>query len=131
MNLHSISSPQGYKDELESTEMQSMVPAGLQGKADILFGNLLDIYTFHSDVFLKDLENSICMTELVALCFVQRVSAERYFLVCQLLLIILSHLPPCSETFFSACTRTTAKTSRARRSCEKRSSTLICEQSLN
>jgi len=50
-----------------------MVPAGLQGNADILFGNLQEIYTFHSDVFLKDLENSICLTELVALCFVQRV----------------------------------------------------------
>ncbi|KAL7048759.1 hypothetical protein ACKWTF_003480 [Chironomus riparius] len=62
----------GYKDKLLSEEMQSMVPAGLQGNADILFGNLQEIYTFHSDVFLKDLENSICLTELVALCFVQR-----------------------------------------------------------
>ncbi|KAG5677170.1 hypothetical protein PVAND_006951 [Polypedilum vanderplanki] len=63
---------EGYRDKLLSEEMQSMVPAGLQGKADVLFGNLHEIYTFHSDVFLKDLENSICMTELVALCFVQR-----------------------------------------------------------
>lgn len=53
-----------------------MVPSGLQGNVDILFGNLNEIYTFHSEVFLKDLENSICMTELVALCFVQRVSSK-------------------------------------------------------
>lgn len=51
-----------------------MIPEGLRGNADILFGNLNEIYTFHSDIFLKDLENSIRVTELVALCFVQRVS---------------------------------------------------------
>lgn len=51
-----------------------MVPAGLQGNADILFGNLHELYTFHSETFLKDLENCISTTELVALCFVQRVS---------------------------------------------------------
>lgn len=57
-----------------SEEMASMVPAGLQGNADILFGNLHELYTFHSEIFLKDLENCISTTELVALCFVQRVS---------------------------------------------------------
>lgn len=55
--------------------MASIVPAGLQGKADILFGNLHELYTFHSETFLKDLENCISTTELVALCFVQRVSS--------------------------------------------------------
>lgn len=54
--------------------MQSMIPDGLRGNADVLFGNLNEIYTFHSEIFLKDLENSIRVTELVALCFVQRVS---------------------------------------------------------
>jgi hypothetical protein len=62
-----------------SEEMASMVPAGLQGNADILFGNLHELYTFHSETFLKDLENCISTTELVALCFVQRVSFKLLF----------------------------------------------------
>ncbi|XP_058066484.1 guanine nucleotide exchange factor DBS isoform X1 [Anopheles bellator] len=62
----------GYKDEMVSEEMGSLVPPGLQGKSDILFGNLHELYTFHNDIFLKDLENCISTTELVALCFVQR-----------------------------------------------------------
>lgn len=53
--------------------MSCLVPPGLQGKSDILFGNLHELYTFHNDIFLKDLENCISTTELVALCFVQRV----------------------------------------------------------
>lgn len=64
---------QGYRDQIRSEEMASLVPPGLHGKEDVLFGNLNELYTFHSDVFLKDLENCISTTELVALCFVQRV----------------------------------------------------------
>ncbi|XP_049544753.1 uncharacterized protein LOC125956699 isoform X1 [Anopheles darlingi] len=62
----------GYRDEMLSEEMSCMVPPGLQGKSDILFGNLHELYTFHNEIFLKDLENCISTTELVALCFVQR-----------------------------------------------------------
>lgn len=65
---------QGYRDQMLSEEMAALVPPGLQGKEDVLFGNLHELYTFHSEVFLKDLENCISTTELVALCFVQRVS---------------------------------------------------------
>ncbi|GAB0097511.1 uncharacterized protein DMENIID0001_131520 [Sergentomyia squamirostris] len=62
----------GYRDQMLSEEMAALVPPGLQGKEDVLFGNLHELYTFHSEVFLKDLENCISTTELVALCFVQR-----------------------------------------------------------
>lgn len=62
----------GYKCELQSSEMQSLVPPVLVGKADVLFGNLEEIFSFHSKVFLRDLENCISNTELVALCFTQR-----------------------------------------------------------
>jgi hypothetical protein len=68
---------QGYKCELQSSEMQSLVPPALVGKADVLFGNLEEIFSFHSKVFLRDLENCILNTELVALCFTQRVRALR------------------------------------------------------
>lgn len=61
--------------------MASLVPPGLHGKEDILFGNLNELYTFHSEVFLKDLENCISTTELVALCFVQRVRPIKLILI--------------------------------------------------
>ncbi|KAF3425324.1 hypothetical protein E2986_10977 [Frieseomelitta varia] len=62
----------GYKMELTNEAMAHLVPTALIGKGDILFGNLEDIYIFHGETFLKDLENCISNTELVALCFVQR-----------------------------------------------------------
>ncbi|XP_023171660.2 guanine nucleotide exchange factor DBS isoform X6 [Drosophila hydei] len=62
----------GYFDQMQSDELMHLVPASLQGKEEILFGNLHELYTFHNEVFLKDLENCISTTELVALCFVQR-----------------------------------------------------------
>ncbi|XP_046621316.1 guanine nucleotide exchange factor DBS-like isoform X1 [Neodiprion virginianus] len=62
----------GYKIEMTNELMEHLVPAALVGKADVLFGNLEDIYLFHGETFLKDLENCISNTELVALCFVQR-----------------------------------------------------------
>ncbi|KAG7199653.1 hypothetical protein KM043_014246 [Ampulex compressa] len=62
----------GYKMELMNEAMAHLIPAALVGKADVLFGNLEDIYIFHGETFLRDLENCISNTELVALCFVQR-----------------------------------------------------------
>ncbi|KAF5296920.1 hypothetical protein FQA39_LY12277 [Lamprigera yunnana] len=62
----------GYKMEALSEEVQSILPQGLLDKIDILFGNLDELYHFHADVLLKDLENCISTTDLVALCFVQR-----------------------------------------------------------
>ncbi|XP_032311518.1 guanine nucleotide exchange factor DBS isoform X6 [Drosophila ananassae] len=62
----------GYCDQLTSDEFMHLAPVNLLGKEDILFGNLNELYSFHNEVFLKDLENCISTTELVALCFVQR-----------------------------------------------------------
>ncbi|CAG4983673.1 unnamed protein product [Colias eurytheme] len=62
----------GYKEEMEKPENQHILPAGLVGQADVLFGNLHELFTFHQEVFLKDLEKSISATELVALCFVEK-----------------------------------------------------------
>lgn len=64
---------QGYKEEIEKPENQHLLPAALIGQADVLFGNLHELFTFHQDIFLKDLEKSISATELVALCFVDKV----------------------------------------------------------
>ncbi|XP_041975646.1 guanine nucleotide exchange factor DBS-like isoform X3 [Aricia agestis] len=62
----------GYKEEIEKPENQHILPAALVGQADVLFGNLHELFTFHQEIFLKDLERSISATELVALCFVEK-----------------------------------------------------------
>ncbi|CAH2102846.1 unnamed protein product [Euphydryas editha] len=62
----------GYKEELEKPENQHVLPAALIGQTDVLFGNLHELFTFHQEIFLKDLERSISATELVALCFVEK-----------------------------------------------------------
>nr|XP_015837407.1 PREDICTED: guanine nucleotide exchange factor DBS isoform X1 [Tribolium castaneum]XP_015837728.1 PREDICTED: guanine nucleotide exchange factor DBS isoform X1 [Tribolium castaneum]XP_015837982.1 PREDICTED: guanine nucleotide exchange factor DBS isoform X1 [Tribolium castaneum] len=62
----------GYKLEVKSEEMQHLVTPGLADKINIIFGNLDEIYSFHANIFLQDLENCISSIDLVALCFVQR-----------------------------------------------------------
>ncbi|KAF9423251.1 hypothetical protein HW555_001320 [Spodoptera exigua] len=69
---HCTSLISGYKDEIEKPENQHLLPSGLVGQADVLFGNLHELFTFHQDIFLKDLEKSISATEFVALCFVEK-----------------------------------------------------------
>lgn len=64
---------------MSQEEMKSLVPSVLEDKVDVLFGNLEELYRFHGEVFLKDLENCISTTELVALCFTHRVSNVSYF----------------------------------------------------
>ncbi|XP_043285337.1 guanine nucleotide exchange factor DBS-like isoform X3 [Venturia canescens] len=62
----------GYKMEMSNDSLSHLLPAALVGKSEVLFGNLDEIYLFHGETFLRDLENCISNTELVALCFVQR-----------------------------------------------------------
>ncbi|KAL3290289.1 hypothetical protein HHI36_023634 [Cryptolaemus montrouzieri] len=66
--LHSVLT--GYRDEFFATEMQHIVPTHAAEVINIIFGNLDEIYNFHSN-FLKDLEECIGSTERVALCFIQ------------------------------------------------------------
>ncbi|KAK3914448.1 Guanine nucleotide exchange factor DBS [Frankliniella fusca] len=70
----------GYKHELENDKYQTMIPVQLQGKSNILFGNLEEIHAFHANVFLPELQNCVLQggpagagaaAELVALCFTQ------------------------------------------------------------
>ncbi|CAH1103228.1 unnamed protein product [Psylliodes chrysocephalus] len=62
----------GYKEAAQHEALQILLPADAEDKFKVIFGNLNDIFNFHSDVFLKDLENCISSRELVALCFLQR-----------------------------------------------------------
>ncbi|XP_045623391.1 guanine nucleotide exchange factor DBS isoform X5 [Procambarus clarkii] len=75
----------GYKDEMLNPEMQPLIPINLYGKSDLLFGNMEEIFRFHNDVFLRDLENCINTPELIGLCFVQRKDSfhRLYSLYCQ------------------------------------------------
>ncbi|XP_071511988.1 triple functional domain protein-like, partial [Diadema antillarum] len=46
------------------------VPAGIVGKETTIFGNIEEIYAFHKDIFLKELEKYEAMPEDVGHCFV-------------------------------------------------------------
>ncbi|KAK4316259.1 hypothetical protein Pmani_012567 [Petrolisthes manimaculis] len=75
----------GYKDEMLNPEMQPLIPVHLYGKSDLLFGNMEEIFRFHNEMFLRDLENCIDTPELIGLCFVQRKDTfhRLYSLYCQ------------------------------------------------
>lgn len=64
---------QGYMRAMDDDEFKHLLPVEVQDKRYELFGNLEEIYKFHGDIFLQDLENCISTTELVALCFTHRV----------------------------------------------------------
>ncbi|XP_076464280.1 kalirin-like [Babylonia areolata] len=52
------------------TEPANNVPNGIYGKEKVLFGNMDEIYEFHKDVFLKELEKYETIPEDVGHCFV-------------------------------------------------------------
>ncbi|XP_051998642.1 guanine nucleotide exchange factor DBS-like [Xyrauchen texanus] len=60
---------QGYAAEMDNPSMSPLIPAALQNKKDVLFGNMLEIYNFHQRIFLKELENYTDCPELVGCCF--------------------------------------------------------------
>uniref|UniRef100_A0AAY4CSN6 MCF.2 cell line derived transforming sequence a n=1 Tax=Denticeps clupeoides TaxID=299321 RepID=A0AAY4CSN6_9TELE len=62
----------GYREEMENPVVCNLPPPDLQDKRDILFGNMPDIYNFHSRLFLQDLEGCLEKPETVGACFLQR-----------------------------------------------------------
>lgn len=38
---------QGYAAEMDNPSMAPLIPAALQNKKDVLFGNMQEIYNFH------------------------------------------------------------------------------------
>ncbi|XP_049818825.1 kalirin isoform X2 [Aethina tumida] len=55
---------------LHEMKNSNNVPPALQGKEDIVFGNIEEIYNFHNSIFLKELEKYETMPEDVGHCFV-------------------------------------------------------------
>ncbi|XP_059355867.1 guanine nucleotide exchange factor DBS-like isoform X6 [Carassius carassius] len=60
---------QGYAAEMDNPSMAPLIPAALQNKKDVLFGNMQAIYHFHKRIFLKELETYTDCPELVGRCF--------------------------------------------------------------
>lgn len=58
---------------MECSDMKNLIPAGLKGKGDVLFGNLESIFSFHNQFFLPALESCVSSTESVAVCFTDNV----------------------------------------------------------
>uniref|UniRef100_T1IXB4 Uncharacterized protein n=1 Tax=Strigamia maritima TaxID=126957 RepID=T1IXB4_STRMM len=55
---------------VEEMRKNNATPCGIQGKEQIVFGNIDEIYDFHKNVFLKELEKYEMMPEDVGHCFV-------------------------------------------------------------
>nr|KAF6360318.1 MCF.2 cell line derived transforming sequence [Myotis myotis] len=74
----------GYKAEMDNPEMFDLMPPLLRNKKDILFGNMAEIYEFHSNLFMSSLENCIDAPERVGLCFLERkTDFQMYAKYCQ------------------------------------------------
>ncbi|CAL8266505.1 unnamed protein product [Lota lota] len=65
---------QGYAAEMDNPAMAHLMPAALQNKKDVLFGNMLEIYHFHKRTFLRELEEYTDFPELVGRCFLERMT---------------------------------------------------------
>ena len=81
-----------YVKDLETSiesflkEMRSgvNVPKKLVGKEDVVFGNIEDIYQFHKQIFLKELEKYQTIPEDVGHCFVTWAAKfDMYVFYCQ------------------------------------------------
>ncbi|XP_043996116.1 proto-oncogene DBL isoform X2 [Gambusia affinis] len=86
----------GYRAEMEDPSMSYLLPSALRCQKDVLFGNMPEIYQFHSRIFLHDLQGCLETPERVGACFLHRKDKfqvyERY---CQ--------NKPCSELLWRQC----------------------------
>ncbi|KAM9846338.1 proto-oncogene DBL [Aulostomus maculatus] len=62
----------GYRAEMEDPSMSNLLPSALRSQKDVLFGNMPEIYQFHSRTFLQDLQSCLESPETVGACFLQR-----------------------------------------------------------
>ncbi|XP_034037554.1 proto-oncogene DBL isoform X2 [Thalassophryne amazonica] len=62
----------GYRAEMDNPALSGLLPPILRSKRDILFGNMPELYNFHSRVFLQDLEGCLDVPENVGACFLER-----------------------------------------------------------
>ncbi|XP_028249360.1 guanine nucleotide exchange factor DBS isoform X4 [Parambassis ranga] len=87
---------QGYASEMDNPAMSHLIPAPLQNKKEILFGNMPEIYHFHKRTFLRELEQYTDCPELVGRCFLERMTdLQIYEKYC--------HNKPRSESLWRQC----------------------------
>ncbi|XP_029703338.1 proto-oncogene DBL isoform X2 [Takifugu rubripes] len=74
----------GYRAEMDNPALIGLLPPILRSKRDILFGNMPEIYNFHSRIFLQDLEGCLETPEGVGACFLERKECfQMYECYCQ------------------------------------------------
>ncbi|XP_034549969.1 guanine nucleotide exchange factor DBS isoform X1 [Notolabrus celidotus] len=87
---------QGYASEMDNPAMVPLMPAPLQNKKEVLFGNMPEIYHFHKRTFLRELEQYTDCPELVGHCFLERMTdLQIYEKYC--------HNKPRSESLWRQC----------------------------
>uniref|UniRef100_A0A2K5PKB2 MCF.2 cell line derived transforming sequence-like 2 n=1 Tax=Cebus imitator TaxID=2715852 RepID=A0A2K5PKB2_CEBIM len=62
----------GYITPMDFMWLKHLIPDVLQNNKDLLFGNIRELYEFHSRTFLKELEKCAENPELLARCFLKR-----------------------------------------------------------
>ncbi|XP_062870167.1 proto-oncogene DBL [Trichomycterus rosablanca] len=62
----------GYRAEMDNPALSHILPSELRDKKEVLFGNLPEIYKFHSRIFVQDLESCLEMPERVGARFLER-----------------------------------------------------------
>ncbi|XP_034417414.1 guanine nucleotide exchange factor DBS isoform X2 [Cyclopterus lumpus] len=87
---------QGYASEMDNAAMAHLIPAPLQNKKEVLFGNMSEIYDFHKRTFLRELEQYTDCPQLVGRCFLERMTdLQIYEKYC--------HNKPRSESLWRQC----------------------------
>ncbi|XP_019747505.1 guanine nucleotide exchange factor DBS-like isoform X2 [Hippocampus comes] len=97
----------GYRAEMEDPSARDLLPALLRGHEDVLFGNMPQIYQFHSRTFLRDLQGCLDTPERVGQCFLQwKEKFQLYEHYCQNKPHSESLWNQCSDSaFFQECQR--------------------------
>ncbi|MBN3297508.1 MCF2 protein, partial [Amia calva] len=97
----------GYRDEMDNPALCNLMPPVLRNKKEVLFGNMPDIYNFHSRVFLQELEGCLETPEGVGACFLERKeNFQMYEQYCQNKPRSESLWRKCSDcAFFQECQR--------------------------
>ncbi|XP_051540306.1 proto-oncogene DBL-like isoform X1 [Myxocyprinus asiaticus] len=62
----------GYRAEMDNPSLSTILPPVLRNKKEELFGNLPEIYKFHSGIFLQDIESCLETPERVGARFLAR-----------------------------------------------------------
>ncbi|XP_058857608.1 proto-oncogene DBL-like isoform X4 [Acipenser ruthenus] len=97
----------GYRAEMDNPALSLLMPPVLRSKKAVLFGNMTEIYNFHSRVFLQELEGCLETPERVGVCFLERKeNFQMYEQYCQNKPRSESLWRQCSDcAFFQECQR--------------------------